>query len=140
MKSRPAVGQGSVGFLSPNGLTYVTNKVVKDPANGQFALRSSLQDLETGRETIVMFDPKNQARPIGFAGNDRLVLIESATQKYRVWELATGKLNEAISMPIPRFGGRFAVSADGRTIAIAGLTNDRKSWQIRVWNLGSDGC
>jgi hypothetical protein len=37
---------------------------------------------------------------------------------------------------------RYAVSADGQTIAIAGLTEDRKSSQIRVWNLndGKERC
>ena len=53
-----------------------------------------------------------------------------------------GKMNEAVSIPLPRFGNRFVVSADGQTIAIAGLTDERKSWYIRVWNLndGKERC
>ena len=88
VKSRPAVSHVP-GHLSPNGRAYVYSKFFKETGAGPLVLRSFLQDLETGRETLLKFDSKDQAHAIAFAGNDRLLLSDTSTQTCKVWDLTT---------------------------------------------------
>src|SRR5262249_5644290 len=103
-----------------------------------------LCEVATGREVLRLRYPEEISGPRAFTPDGRMLVIvtrreERTDDSWRchdtihVWELATGKERQAVSLgPSVRWFQHVACAADGRTLAAA--LNDGK---IQLWDLGT---
>ena len=72
-------------------------------------------------------------RDVAFAGDDKLVLSASTDRTVKQWDLAAKKPPTSIRLSPIRHPGCFAVSQDGKTLAVGQV--DFQNPGIHLWNL-----
>ena len=109
------------------------------PPAGQGPMR--LEDLATGKQLLSFPSLDGQTWPVAFSPDGRLLASVNSNNKHHIagdptktgrslvlWEVATAA--EILSLPLGGSQSRFALSPDGRLLALAAPAQD-----IVVWNL-----